>query len=149
MKILAIDPGKTSGWAYHDEDNLYDFGQVKHSDFDDWIADFDKPIDRIIFESYTVLPHMAAKHAGSKLETSQVIGKIKLFGKIRKIKFFESSPGRNATLPRLTGVDPKRHGASHDKTHWAFAYNHGLGHLIDMKLRKTKLQLDMEKKNGN
>lgn len=146
MRILAFDPGLTIGWAYHDEETLYSFGQSKWEEFPAFLKAFDKPIDMVVCEEYQVLPHMAKYHAGSKLETTRAIGAIKFWAQMEGHKLVTFPASLTGQQAKMTGIDPKTKGASHSKTHWVYAYNHGLYLLIKLGLRKTKLQTMKEKK---
>lgn len=82
-RMLAIDPGHTVGWAYFEEGELANFGQIEIGiDGDKIIADglwrmleWYMP-ERVIVENYRVYPHKAQSHSWNALITPRLIGYI-------------------------------------------------------------------------
>lgn len=93
MRILCFDPsgnfteGKgTTGWAIFEDGELKDFGEIKSSDFafqEEYWADHERLIfaispDLILCESYHLFGQKAKAQTGSAMETSQLIGYMKM-----------------------------------------------------------------------
>lgn len=130
MNVLSFDTGKTIGWAIQDEERLIDKGQIQYSEFADWLLGaFAKPVDVIVYEKIQIIPgksHYFINEHG----TIRALGQIELFAKLKNARLVASLNTRNPQLAKQTGVDPKK--GAHAKTHWAFAYNHGAGYLMDI-----------------
>lgn len=153
MKILSLDPGETTGWAYLNSDledhrKLADLGQLAGREkLVHFLEDFTRPVDLVIIEAYEINPRNVKMNMGrekGKLETVRVIGSIESWAIRRHLKVQMESPRNNPLKAKRSGVNPKD--AAHKSTHWAYAYNHGYDHLIKVGLAKTALAKSMEKK---
>lgn len=140
MNVLSFDTGKTIGWTIQNEERLIDKGQIQYKDFTDWLLlHKTKPIDVVVYEKIQILPgksHFFINEHG----TIRALGQIELFAKMINARLVASLNTRNPQLAKQTGVDPKK--GSHAKTHWAFAYNHGAGYLMDMGLYQFPYRTD-------
>lgn len=156
MRVLSIDPGETTGWAYQDERDDYpggllDFGQIKGiKEFAVWLENWNlekKPIDFVVIEDYVVWAgnRGAKANVGSRLETVRVLGAVEswCFRNDKKFKKYPSAGDFLKLQALQCGLDPTR--GAHKNTHWAYAANHGRYYLQEIKLAKTALQRSMLK----
>ena len=79
--LLSLDPGHTTGWAYWEDDNLVEFGQIKTKDMHEGIDNLTALIDRlnppvVVFEDYRVYKWKSKQHEWSELHTPKLIGAI-------------------------------------------------------------------------
>ncbi len=93
MHFLAIDPGKTTGWAsFTKEGDLIATGKIRgHDEFLDWLEE--QEAKEIILERYRnrVGGKSTAINAWSENETSQLIGAIKRVARKSGIKVHEQN----------------------------------------------------------
>lgn len=146
MRLLALDPGETTGYAALGPQGMrgaplngaMPFGQLVGleglSRF--LFSQNPKDFDAVVIESYTILPTKISSHVGSEAETIQAVGICKAFAYCAGIPFHMSSPTKNPIYAKWSGMDPKKMG-SHSKTHWVYAYNHGFGYLVEKGLANT------------
>jgi len=83
MKILAVDPGGTTGWALFTDGKL-----VVWDEAIDWYAiDFmlKRTLDIIVYEDFWLFPHKAAAQIGSKMLAVGVIGVLQYTATMRGI----------------------------------------------------------------
>jgi hypothetical protein len=77
-RVLAVDPGETTGWADFENCELTRAGQFPVRDleaFDTFVTDH-RP-DAMVIENYRVYASRAAQHVGSEVNTAQYIGILK------------------------------------------------------------------------
>lgn len=78
-RLLALDPGNTTGWAVFVDGELEDCGQVATTSVAQlWQLIQDQDPDAIVCEAYHVYGNKLAQHAGSDVPTLQLIGAIRL-----------------------------------------------------------------------
>lgn len=151
MFILSFDPGETTGWCYQDENEILDLGQCAGDvrGITEFLEKWNRPVDHVVCEEYKVLPGKAMAHIGTKVLTVRVIGAIENWC-IRRGYDITYYPSSLTTIQaKQTGLDPRKKGANHKNTHWAFAANHGSWYLIRKGLKKTQIQkLAEERKNA-
>lgn len=85
-RVLAIDPGETTGWATFEACDLTQAGQFPVNDleaFDTFVTDH-RP-DVMVIENYRVYASRAAQHVGSEVNTAQYIGILKFLGGMYQI----------------------------------------------------------------
>lgn len=58
MRILALDPGKTTGWAYLNDLNPLKIGTVKEEEYFNWLTWFvlNEPVHVLVVEDFTFRP---------------------------------------------------------------------------------------------
>lgn len=146
MRLLALDPGETTGYAALGPQGMrgtplngaMPFGQLvgleRLSRF--LFSQNPKDFDAVVIESYTILPTKISSHVGSEVETVQAVGICKAFAYCAGIPFHMSSPTKNPIYAKWSGMNPEKMG-SHSKTHWVYAYNHGYGYLVEKGLAST------------
>ena len=97
MRILAIDPGGTTGWALADEDHLdlVTSGQAAQFEFcqmaeEHAAGSFRAPVDVIVCESYTVTP--ATIKLTREYAALEIIGTLRYLAQRDKRKFKLQTP---------------------------------------------------------
>jgi hypothetical protein len=82
-KLLALDPGQTTGWAYFEGTSLKLFGQLQTGEINPNtlknirnLVTVACPAEVCVFEDYRVYGWRAKQHAFSELHTTQLIGLI-------------------------------------------------------------------------
>ena len=147
MRVLAIDPGDTTGWCYiEDPDTILGYGNLPYASLIEFIGDWDyaeKPIDVFLVEDFIVFDRRRQRF-GDRQKTTRAIGAIEVAARMQKIKLVKQDSRIIPTAIKRTGIDPTK--GSHKKTHWAFAYLHAAYFFVSLKLRKSALQIELEKK---
>jgi hypothetical protein len=124
--VLGVDPGYTTGISVVDITTGREL-RWWHVKFDDILIWFltndclDLGVDEIFMEDFTLLQHKALQQSGSRLETVQVIGMVKMWAVNTNTPIHMQLPTIKALAEKWTGVVPK---GSHDKSHHIDAYNH-------------------------
>lgn len=141
--ILAIDPGRTSGWAVYDGfGNTIGFGQGSIKELHTFLSNFESNYgaepSTVVIESYRVLPTARGLKAnvGTKVETAQVIGIIKSFTMGWNCTVVEQNPqDKNIGYKWLGMKAPSNHAESHQTD----ALAHGYYYLV--KSGAVKVQI--------
>lgn len=87
-RLLALDPGETTGWAVFEDCQLARCGQwpVRAlEDFDAFVTD--KRPDAMVIENYRVYASRAAQHVGSEVNTAQYVGILKFLGQMYQVPY--------------------------------------------------------------
>lgn len=93
MLILAIDPGKTCGWAFLDMENeRAEYGDISLDLFPAWLAACASPVTDLVCEDFTILPHMSRKQ-DPKASAAIGIGVVRAFAASRKLRLHMVAPG--------------------------------------------------------
>lgn len=135
FKLLAIDPGKDTGWCTFRQGNIENFGICRGLDE---LVEFlqqqeDDPIGHIVMEDFKLFSHKAKQQSGSQLEVVQAIGMVKLWAKQQNIEI---------TLQR--SVDALKMGKvwsnvpmpkNHKNSHGISALYHGVYWLVKNEMR--------------
>ena len=143
-KVLAFDPGKTTGIAYLDEGFTYWMGDTQ--DIHEYFRKIDlakTPVDVIVYEQYIVRGEQAYLNTGRNY-TVEVIGAIAGFASQHGIKVVTYPPRIKSTQARMTQVFPKKKPKA--ISHRLDAYNHGRYYLIQECGAPTALEIEMTKK---
>ena len=121
MRILSIDPGGTTGWAFVDEDHLdlVTAGQAKQFEFCQMaeahaIGVHKTPADVIVIESYTVTP--ATIKLTREYAALEIIGTCRYLAEAHGRKFKLQTPAaakRFMTPERLRNLGWWRPGEDH------------------------------------
>lgn len=89
IKYLAIDPGITSGTCgYDDRMRLQFMFNVKMDDMAFFLDSFDN-VKLCVYENFMLYPDKSKEQFYSKMETSQVIGQIKSWAKLKGVELVE------------------------------------------------------------
>jgi len=77
-KVMALDPGQTTGWSYWDCQERVGYGQETISNIEDWLDQYLDTgycgIDQLVFENYRVYP--GREKVQGNLYTPRLIGRI-------------------------------------------------------------------------
>lgn len=130
--LLAIDPGKSTGW-YQFRDGMPALGGIIR-DLDSLIDRLEamEPPDVIIMEKYKLFSWKAQQQSGSKMEVAQAEGVVESYARRYKILVVEQSPQILPIAKMWSRVDHNAgsHRFSHDKA----AHNHGFYWLVSQNM---------------
>lgn len=87
--LLSLDPGGTTGWSLFKNGKLVDGGQVKGSNLEMEKLIVQMKPSVIVCEAFLLYPWKAKSLAWSSLQTSQLIGAIKLIGRQQRVRIVE------------------------------------------------------------
>lgn len=143
-KVLAFDPGETTGIAYLDEDSTYWMGDTQNIyEYLEKIKLDKTPVDVIVYEEYFVRPEQAKLNIGRN-RTVEAIGAIAGFAARHNIPIVTYPTRIKGTQAKMTQVFPKK--ATKRISHRLDAYNHGRYYLIQNCGAPTALELELKKK---
>jgi len=146
--LLALDPGRTTGWAIFDsQGKIVDYGQVGMTEVNDLDEKIEpNNISHIVYEDFKLFAHKARKQIGSRFEASQVIGKAEGWAHKYKLDIVKQPASIKSIAEKWSQVHPT---GSHAQSHWVDAYNHGYYYLVKRGLRKSRLEeLNAPKQEG-
>jgi hypothetical protein len=128
---LAIDPGKTTGWAsFNEEGKLVDLGQTR-----DIAEVLKKTIPKIIIvENFKLHPWQASKQSWSDFPASRVIGKIEFYCDMADTELIKQDASCKETGYKWGGIKKAK---VHKDSHQLDAVAHGVFYLIKNKIRKV------------
>lgn len=134
---LAIDPGVSTGYATFDsKGTLLSKGILRSLDE---LMDFlqeQSPIDTIICEDYRVYGHKAKAHTGSRVETVQAIGMVKVYANKWGAKLVLQPASILPIAQKFSGINlPSNHKLSHDFA----ALNHGIYYLTKEGILQSRV----------
>jgi hypothetical protein len=91
MKVIALDPGPTTGVVVYDDelDQLSGF----HVDMDGLMTYLlmQKSVDVYVFEEFRLYPWLAKQQAFSEFESAQIIGMLRILAKARNIRLVKQT----------------------------------------------------------
>lgn len=127
-QVLGIDPGLTTGWSLLQDPwgHMIVEGQESFERMPAFLHGFQNhygPVETIVMEDYQLFKHKALQQSGSKLETTQVIGMVKMWAFFYGIPIILQSPQVKTIAERLSGRVPK---GAHKNSHHVDAYNHAI-----------------------
>lgn len=135
---LAIDPGKTNGWAYFNETGFCEeYGQGDLDELREFFQEYEKTLQVVIIEDFKLFKHKALVQSGSDMVASRVIGAVEEWVRPRKIKLVKQ-PADRLTIAQLWSG--KKMPKNHAKSHWVSAYNHGYYYLVKAGVKKLKVR---------
>lgn len=145
--ILALDPGKASGWAtFTDEGQFVLMGQTSTvEEIIDWLDNFKEDVSTVVVEDYVLFKRRALSQSGSKMPAAQVIGAASLFAKKKGAKFVKQRADILGVAEKLSGVPLP---ADHSISHQFSAYNHGYYYLVKQGIRQSAAAEIARSKNG-
>lgn len=91
-KVLAFDPGETTGWCVFEEGELKDFGQLTDTPVVEALIRLHKP-DVIVCEDYRVYAWRTNDHSWADLKTPKLIGAIDYLASSLDIKIVYQMAG--------------------------------------------------------
>lgn len=152
MLALGIDPGETAGFCLMEVDKEnpintkpLELGQFRHEDFEDWakkyIADRDG-LELVVIEDYRVYKQYAGRHAGDRLITARMLGKVETLCASLGITYIEQMADVLPIAQKWTQMKmPKNHAVSHQIS----ALNHVRFYLIKNKMDLSALARERKK----
>jgi len=127
-RLLAVDPGLTTGYALFRNGRLEDFGQCVGLDqLTEYLERITRP-EIIVMEKYRLFKWLAEQQSGSRMEVAQAEGIIVSYAHRNHIKLEEQAPNVLPIAEKYTGL--KVEGGSHKFSHWRSAFNHGTYYLV-------------------
>uniref|UniRef100_A0A6M3J3J4 Holliday junction resolvase RuvC n=1 Tax=viral metagenome TaxID=1070528 RepID=A0A6M3J3J4_9ZZZZ len=104
MKILAIDPGQTTGVLLMDTHTGSTLGaELRLWERLDALIQRTKP-DVIVYEAFRLYPHLAKAQIGKSFPTVQVIGVIKYLANQACIPTVEQTAAMRKHVPKRPGI---------------------------------------------
>ena len=129
MKVLAMDPGGTTGWALIDDNILTHAGEVKDTEFYEWLRELSPVgIDALVIEDYKIRPEQLVgkyQHTWSSGQTLRFIGALVYWGVQHGVVTALQLPAIKPVASGLTGlpyVKGKRNQHSIDAALHGFFY---------------------------
>lgn len=132
--FLALDPGKTTGWATFDEQgNGLSMGQADVLTFLELLRD--TPAQVIITEDYKLYPWKRDEQIWSRLDTVRLIGMVQYFCWLNNRKLVLQMPNIKSIGYMWAGISEAK---SHKNSHERDAYVHGVYFLQKAGIRKPQ-----------
>lgn len=113
MKILALDPGEATGWAWGtlDDEGLL---QVGGSGWDPWktvvmhlaqkqVLAATREYDVLVYEAWRLRGSVAKSLVGSDMQSSQAVGCIKLCGWLSGARIVSQEPSIKPVIDKIMG----------------------------------------------
>ncbi len=121
-RILCLDPGITTGWAYFKDGDLVACGQELTASVVQVVPLLERfPFDALVVEGYRIYAHKIAEHVGSSVYTLQLIGAIELWRALVRPDSIAVTQYASQAKPFVTDDKLKR---------WSF-YQRGQKHARD------------------
>ena len=108
-RVLALDPGETTGWALFAEGLLVECGQwdtMNPADLADDVAEVYNRyggLDHLVYEEYRIRGNKAQEHIGSEVLTIQHIGAVKVVAAELDVRLTKQTAG----MAKGFATDPK------------------------------------------
>ncbi|AYJ75631.1 DNA polymerase III subunit alpha [Bacillus phage BSTP8] len=139
MRFYSYDPGKTTGWALFESDNLISAGESESWKDIRMQLDYDE-VDFVLIEEFKLYPWKAKNKSWDTFPEIEVIGVIKEYCWYNGINVVKQLPNQkdffdNKKLERLYGKIPSRHAKD--------AVRHGLIYLTFGEGKKIGLSKDI------
>lgn len=133
-RYLALDPGKTTGWASFDEQgNGITMGQVDVLGLIELLDE--TTAQTIITEDYKLYPWKRDEQIWSRLDTVRIIGMIQYFCYKNNRNFVLQAPSIKSIGYMWAGITEAK---SHKNSHERDAYVHGVYFLQKAGIRKPQ-----------
>jgi len=133
-KYLAIDPGKTTGWATFAADGSgITMGQADIYGLFELLAEC--PADVYITEDYRLYPWKSKEQNWSQLDTVRIIGMIQYHCYLFKKQLILQGANIKSIGYMWAGIEQAK---SHSKSHERDAYVHGVYYLQNQGIRKPQ-----------
>ena len=151
MLALGIDPGETAGYCLMAVDRdepvntkPIDLGQFRHEDFEEWADRLltQDGLEYVVIEDYRVYKQYAGRHAGDRLITARMLGKIETICAQNNITLIMQMADILPIAQKWTQAKmPKNHAISHQIS----ALNHVRFYLIKKKWDLSALARERKK----
>jgi hypothetical protein len=129
--LLAVDPGKSTGWAVYKKGLMADMGICRTpEEFDIWLDGFEAKYgtpDVVVYEGFKLFRHKAKQQIGSEFEVSQVIGITTSFARRNNA---EAVKQYSDILPTAVMWSKMRIPKDHSVSHNIVAANHAVYYLV-------------------
>lgn len=137
-KFLALDPGKSTGYAYFKSNGEYLAGGTirGYEEAFSWFPNipWDK-LDSVIVEDFRLYTWKAQQQSWSKLETVKLIGAVEVLGRMHGVPVVLQSPAHKPIAYMWAGLTvPKNHDMSHETD----AFVHGVYYLQKHGIRMIR-----------
>lgn len=131
---LALDPGKTTGWATFDESGVgITMGQASITELIKLMDDTSARV--IITEDYHLFPWKAKEQIWSKLDTVRLIGMIQYWCYKTNRQLILQDPNIKSIAYMWAGLQRAK---SHKDSHERDAYVHGVYYLQRQGIRRPQ-----------
>lgn len=113
-RVLAMDPGGTTGWALFEDNKVVRFGNTPQDNFYEWLNSVQANLapDYIVVEDYLIRPEKLTgssyTHVWSSGQTIRFIGAVVFYGVQTKIPVTLQQPAIKPVAAKLTGIPFKR-----------------------------------------
>jgi len=132
--FLALDPGKTTGWASFEESGVgITMGQCNVEELIEMLKTTTAKV--IITEDYRLYPWKLKEQTWSKVETVRVIGMIQLWCYLNNLQLFLQDANIKTIGYMWAGL---KKAGSHKNSHERDAYVHGVYFLQKAGIRKPQ-----------
>lgn len=139
--FMAIDPGKTTGYATWDEQGVPNgFGHVRSA------AELSTELQRhgpkvVIVENFRLRPWLSTQQSWSDFPASRVIGMVEMYCELAGAALVKQEPSCKETGYAWSGVKKAK---DHKDSHYRDAYAHGVFYLVKNKIRTVASYLEQE-----
>ena len=126
--LMAFDPGKDTGVCLFQDGHVVDMDILRGiGALQDFLINSTKKPDLIVIEEFALRKTKALQQSGSHMETSQVIGMIKLWARQNNIPVV-TQPANALPMGLMWGKlkMPK----NHRNSHWISARAHGIYYMV-------------------
>lgn len=151
MLALGIDPGETAGFCLMEVDREspvntkpIEIGQFRHEDFEEWAESTltRDGLTHVVIEDYRVYKQHAGRHAGDRLITARMLGKVETICAQKGIACIMQMADILPIAQKWTQVKmPRNHAISHQVS----ALNHVRFFLIKNKWDLSELARERKK----
>ena len=134
---LALDPGRSTGWATWDEAGIIiTMGTANsYDELHEVLAGLPMGIKVVIIEDFRLFKHKALSQAGSTMPAAKAIGQIETFARLWGAHIVKQPAHIKAVAERMMDGKSTK-GMAKIRTHMWDAYNHGNYYLIKNNIRK-------------
>lgn len=137
-RFLALDPGKSTGYAYFKANGEYLAGGTirGYESAYEWFQTIPwNQLDSVIVEDFRLYTWKAQQQSWSRLETVKLIGAVEILGKMNNIPVVLQSPAHKPIAYMWAGLKvPKNHDMSHETD----AFVHGVYYLQKHGVRRAR-----------
>lgn len=143
--ILAIDPGKSTGWCFMKfGGEIVERCALSIDDFSDRIYTSELPgLVAIVFEDFRIFSHRAVAQSGSAVEAAQVIGILRGNARHRGVRLIAQQPGEYRTGAKYVQYKLNKGHCPDDISAWL----HGVVYLESINQLTTALERKLQNDN--
>lgn len=137
VRVLAVDPGGTTGIAFYDSDGLFPFSSSQHEGYEDAVEELSSYFrggcpDALVCEGFTVRNNTHKLDAGAFSLTTDLIGACRLLAMREGIMFVRQAPAQakgfatDDKLRTLGWYNPSKGGHQNDAARHLLTYLAGI-----------------------